>query len=123
MQTGTLKGILWQQGESDSDSIRVKLYEKKLQSLVKRFRKEFFVKKVPFLAGTMAEFYIAKNYYAESINKIITQLPNRVKNAAVVSSANLLHKGDETHFDSASARALGKRYAEVYLATFKSFCK
>lgn len=121
MQTGTLKGILWQQGESDSDSIRLKLYAKKLQSLIKRFRKDLHVKNVPFLAGTMAEFYIAKHPYAESINKIITHLPNQIKNTAVVSSANLSHKGDETHFDSASAHTLGKRYAEVYLATFKSF--
>ncbi len=119
MQSGTLKGILWQQGESDSNPAGIKLYDKKLKSLIKRLRKDLHAKNVPFLAGTMGAFYIVKNPDAENINKIITQLPSQVKNTAVVSGANLSHKGDETHFDGASARTLGKRYAEVYLATFK----
>ena len=33
-----------------------------------------------------------------------------------VSSDGLVHKGDRVHFDSASARELGRRYAEAYRA-------
>lgn len=35
MQKGKLKGILWQQGESDSDSLKAKVYAQNLVKLVK----------------------------------------------------------------------------------------
>jgi hypothetical protein len=37
-----------------------------------------------------------------------------MRNVAFVSSADLVDKGDGVHFDSASARMLGRRYAEAY---------
>jgi hypothetical protein len=45
-------------------------------------------------------------------------LPAKLKRTAVVKSEGLTHKGDEVHFNSASARTLGRRYAEVYLKSF-----
>ena len=38
--------------------------------------------------------------------------PRTVPNTSVVSSEGLIHKGDGTHFDTFSARELGKRFAE-----------
>ena len=114
MQKGTLKGILWHQGESDSDSIKAKVYAQNLVELVKRFRKDLKMKRVPFVAGTIAEFYIEKHPYAEVVNEGIEQLPLKVKKTAIVKASGLIHKGDDTHFDSASARELGRRYAAVF---------
>jgi Carbohydrate esterase, sialic acid-specific acetylesterase len=115
MNAGVLKGILWQQGESDADSVRSKVYGQQLYALVKRFRKEFKTKSLPFMAGTIAAFYQQKHPFAATVNKAIEELPLHLKCIGIVSAAGLLHKGDDTHFSSAAARELGKRYAEAFM--------
>ena len=114
MEKGELKGILWQQGESDSDSIQSQHYLQRIVILVKLFRKDLKVKDLPFIAGTISEFYTVKHPYAKVVNDAIEKLPKTLKNTAFISSSGLNHKGDDTHFDSPSARELGKRYAEVF---------
>jgi hypothetical protein len=114
LQSGTLKGILWQQGESDSDSTKSKIYGVALEKLVHDFRKELKIKKLPFVAGTIAPFYISTHPYAKWVNEAIEELPRKVKHTASVSATELTHKGDGVHFDSPSARTLGRRFAEVF---------
>lgn len=114
LRDGMLKGILWHQGESDSDSANSKMYGDHLKRLVQQFRLDLAVDNVPFIAGTLPEFFIAKRPYAEIINQAIIQLPKTVPNTGVVSSSGLEHQGDETHFNTPSARLLGERYAAVY---------
>ncbi|MCE6991018.1 sialate O-acetylesterase [Dyadobacter sp. CY323] len=113
MVSGDLKGILWQQGESDSDSVKAPLYAEKLEKLVARFRKELNKKSLPFVAGTMAEFYEQKRPTVKIVNAAIMNLPEHVRHTAFVSASGLKEKGDQTHFDGVSARELGRRYAEV----------
>jgi hypothetical protein len=114
MQSGELKGIIWHQGESDSDSLHAPLYGAKLGALVGRFRKDLKIKSLPFVAGTIAGFYESSHPYAKTVNEAVMQLPAHVKGTAYVSAADLKEKGDKTHLDSPSARELGRRYAEVY---------
>jgi hypothetical protein len=114
MQKGVLKGVLWHQGESDSDSVKSIVYGKKLELLVKTFRKNLKNRNLLFVAGEIADFYVTKHPYAKVVNEAIEQLPKRLKKTAIVSSSELKHKGDETHFDSHSARELGKRFAVVF---------
>ncbi|WP_138478817.1 sialate O-acetylesterase [Dyadobacter bucti] len=114
MKSGELKGILWHQGESDSDSLKSQSYEAKLEALVKRFRKRLKKKSLPFAAGTMAEYYLDRHPYAKTINAAILNLPKHLKNTMSVSASGLKEKGDKTHFDSPSARELGRRYAEAF---------
>lgn len=114
MQTGILKGILWQQGESDCDSIQANVYAQNLVKLVKNLRKDLKMKRLPFVAGTIAAFYIEKHPYAKMVNQGIEQLPKQVKKTAIVKATHLMHKGDNTHFDSPSARELGHRYALIF---------
>ena len=119
MEKGELKGVLWHQGESDSDSVKSKSYAENLKHLVARFRRDLSLANLPFIAGTIAEFYLTKNPYAQTINEAIIQLAKTGQNTAVVNSSGLSHKGDHTHFDSASARLLGERFAETYQTKFK----
>ena len=42
-------------------------------------------------------------------------LPGKVRRTAFVSSDGLVHGGDKVHFDTASLRELGRRYADAYL--------
>lgn len=106
MQKGVLKGILWHQGESDNDSIQSALYLNKLVKLVENFRKDLNLPGLPFIAGEIGNFN-----KDDFINSKIDSLTQLVKNTAVVSAAGLSDKGDQLHFDTPSARELGKRYA------------
>jgi len=106
MQKGVLKGILWHQGESDNSPQGAETYLNKLSTLIQRLRTAFHNPTLPFIAGEIG-------YFSKStrINTVIDQLPDNIANTAIVNAAGLTDKGDQTHFDAASARELGKRYA------------
>jgi peptidoglycan/xylan/chitin deacetylase (PgdA/CDA1 family) len=108
MQKGVLKGILWHQGESDNDSLPSAVYMRKLKILISRLRTDLRNPNLPFVAGEIG--YFNKMDY---INPVINQLPQQVPYTAVVSAKGLADKGDHLHFDTPSARELGKRYADA----------
>jgi hypothetical protein len=110
-QSGTLKGILWHQGESDSKPELVGSYTQKLVALIQRFRKELSARNVPVVVGTLGDFYVANNPEAQKINEQLRSLPKKVKRTACAEATGLTDKGDKTHFDTPSARELGRRYA------------
>lgn len=117
LQDGVLKGILWHQGESDSRLGRDQVYEQKLHALIARFRDVFDAPRVPFIAGQMGQF--AERPWDDAkrrVDAVHRTLPKKVPHTAFVSSDGLAHRGDEIHFDSASYRELGRRYAQAYLA-------
>lgn len=108
MQQGTLKGILWHQGESDNDSLHAATYVARLTVLINRLRTDLQLSALPFVAGEIGYFN-----KADYLNKVIGQLPQQVPATAVVSASGLTDKGDKLHFDTASARELGRRYAQA----------
>jgi hypothetical protein len=115
MQSGVIKGIIWHQGESDSSPGKAAAYLPKLLRLVADLRRDLGDDRLPFVAGELG-------YYKEAyqhINMLLPQLPRQVAHTAVVSARDLNHKGDVTHFDSASARELGKRYAAAMVTLQK----
>lgn len=105
-QKGVLKGILWHQGESDNDSVRAPQYLSKLKTLVERFRSDLNEPQMPFVVGEIGYFN-----KANLINQYIDEVPQLIANTAVVSAKGLTDKGDHLHFNTVSARELGKRYA------------
>ncbi|WP_018628808.1 sialate O-acetylesterase [Niabella aurantiaca] len=107
MQKGVLKGVLWHQGESDNDTVHAAVYMARLEELVARLRTDLKDPHLPFVAGEIGYF----NKKGTLINTIIDQLPQQVPGTAVVSAKGLMHKGDSVHFDTPSARELGRRYA------------
>lgn len=108
MQRGVLKGIIWHQGESDNSPQNAAIYMDKLKALILRLRTDLQLPNLPFVAGELG--YFLKDKF---INNIIGQLPQQVSNTAVVSAEGLTDKGDQLHFNTSSARELGKRYAEA----------
>jgi hypothetical protein len=116
LPAGTLKGILWHQGESDSSAGLAEAYEAKLHALIARLRKEFAAQDVPFIAGQMGQF--AERPWDEAkrlVDAAHRTLPEKVAHTAFVPSDGLSHKGDQVHFDSASYREFGRRYAKALL--------
>ena len=107
MQSGVIKGIIWHQGESNSiKPEQVKAYLEQLKELIGRFRKLTGNNNLPFVAGELGRYASFSN-----INDEINKLPSVVPFTAVATTENLVHRGDNLHFDSPSADELGKRYA------------
>lgn len=114
MKSGQLKGVLWHQGESDSKPPLAEQYEAKLHALIARLRKELDAPDLPFIAGQMGQF--AERPWSDAkkqVDRAHRDLPDKVPHTAFVSSEGLKHKGDQVHFDSASYRELGRRYAKA----------
>ncbi|MCF2949483.1 sialate O-acetylesterase [Paraglaciecola aquimarina] len=102
-QTGTLKGILWHQGETDFED---KDYLPKLIDLVNNLRRDLAQPNLPFVAGQI--------YKTPSINEQIAQLPKKVPFTEVVMAENLSAM-DRWHFDNPSINKLGSGYAQAML--------
>lgn len=116
LRAGTLKGIVWHQGESDSTAALAPAYAAKLHALVARFRAELAAPAVPFLAGQLGKFTDAPwDAFRTQVDLAHRELPRNAPHTAFVSADGLKHKGDKVHFDADSARELGRRYAAAYL--------
>jgi Carbohydrate esterase, sialic acid-specific acetylesterase len=116
LPTGTLKGILWHQGESDSKPELAQAYESKLHDLIARLRQEVKAPEVPFIAGQMGKFAeMPWKPEAFIVDQAHQTLSAKVPHTAFVSAEGLKHKGDKIHFDSTSFRELGRRYAEAFV--------
>ena len=118
MPAGTLKAILWHQGESDATPELAPAYEAKLHALIARFRDTLGAPDVPFIVGQLGRFEgVAWDDARRTVDAAHRALPDKVRRTAFVSSDGLVHGGDQVHFDTASLRELGRRYAIAY-ATF-----
>ncbi|NBA85631.1 sialate O-acetylesterase [Emticicia sp. CRIBPO] len=118
LKSGQLKGILWHQGESDSNERAAALYEEKFYALLRHLSRDLDVNldKIPVITGELGTFYTSqeKNKEGLRINEIFHRIASKKTNVYCVSSSGLTDKGDATHFDTASLRELGKRYALGY---------
>lgn len=115
LRSGTLKGILWHQGESDSKSELSEAYENKLHDLVARLRRDLQSPHVPFIAGQMGQF--AERPWTDDRRRVDAahrSLPAKVPMAGFVSSEGLVHRGDVIHFDAESYRELGHRFFQSF---------
>ncbi|QHT65920.1 sialate O-acetylesterase [Rhodocytophaga rosea] len=113
MQTGQLKGIIWHQGESDSEPGKADTYAQKLKELIANLRKELNAPDLPVVVATLPDFYANRIPEAAKVNQALQELPGQMPSTACISTADLTHKGDTIHFDSPSARELGRRYAKA----------
>lgn len=111
MQYGQLKGILWHQGESNSDENASKRYLLQLNRFVTDLRSDLNAPDVPFVAG---EIYVGyKN--AVYFNKQIRKISRKIDNAYCVSSKGCTSNPDHLHFSRDGQILLGKRYAAIIL--------
>jgi len=111
MQSGTLKAILWHQGESDQNNAST--YLATLRTLIEDMRADLGNDSLLFIAGQIGTWRES----AAAINAVIAQLPDSVAYTAYADAEGLTHLGDNSHFDSRSQRILGERYADALLQT------
>ena len=116
-QYGTVKGILWHQGESDATEKRIPHYSQHLQTLFGQFRSIVGNDQLPIILGELGAFSKEPAAF-ESINNIIRSYPNQDPRSAFIITSDLQHKGDSLHFNSAGQRMMGERYAKTYAEKF-----
>ncbi|MEX2213010.1 MAG: sialate O-acetylesterase [Phycisphaeraceae bacterium] len=115
MKQGTLKAILWHQGESDCNAAAAPKYQVNLADLIARFRKDLGTPDVPFIIGQLGQFPASPwNEPKRTVDAAHQALAKESKTVAFVSSDELTCNKDNVHFDAASLRTFGKRYAEAY---------
>jgi len=105
-----LEAILWHQGESDAKPDLAATYVARFQALAASLRRDLGAAQVPIIAGEIGRFVAG----GEAINRQLGLLPATVPHCRLVSSAGLSDKGDQLHFDTPSARELGRRYAAAF---------
>ena len=111
LQHGRLAGILWHQGEGDSARQLESTYAERFAAMIAQLRRDLVAPDVPVIVGELGPFWKAP----EPMNRVLRELPAFVPRSACASSAGLTDKGDRIHFDSASLREFGRRYAAAYL--------
>lgn len=107
-EQGRIRGILFHQGESNCGAAD---WSGKVADIVANLRADLDLgEDVPFIAGEIPP----PNSCSQSHNPRVNEIPGKVPNSAVVSAqGTAIH--DQYHFDSASARLMGQRYAEAFL--------
>jgi hypothetical protein len=113
MQRGALKGILWHQGESDSNAQDGPLYQQRLTELIARLRYATKVPNLPFVAGMPAGAFVARKPESKLVMDAIKAVAEADENVYWVSASGLKCKADRVHFSADSARKLGQRYAQA----------
>lgn len=115
---GSIKGILWHQGESDANEKDIPDYKQRLSRLFITFREIAGNEKLPVLIGELGSFSDNSENW-KSINQIIKKYSEKDKNTGIISTYDLEDKGDKVHFSSNGQRMMGQRFANKYLSVFK----
>lgn len=116
-ERGEIRGLLFHQGEADTGS---PTWVSRVANVVASLRNDLGLGEgVPFIAGELPY----DGCCGSGHNGLINQLPSMIPNAFVVSAQGLAsypepsgqYAGTRLHFDVASQRELGRRYANVFL--------
>jgi hypothetical protein len=116
LRDGTLKGVLWHQGESDTGTTtNANSSGDRLAQMITDLRADLAAPGLPFVAGQIGEFLYDRPRttpaYPQVVNDALAKLPEKVPATGCALSKGLKDKGDQLHFDAASQRELGRRYA------------
>jgi hypothetical protein len=122
LKDGSLKGIIWHQGESDrpATDFSRKQYAEKFTDFIARLRQDLNAPQVPFVAGELPQLDEKFLEVNQRFNELVQGLKSTVSNYSCVSAKDLIDGGDKLHLDTNSARIFGKRYAEAMLQMLKS---
>lgn len=114
-ESGTIAGVLWHQGESDTSSQKyAETYAPRLAKMLKDLRQDLGRPELPIVVGQIGDFLSAEKYpFAGQVRDGILQVPGLVPHVGYADSAGLGDKGDKLHFDAAAEQELGARFAKA----------
>jgi hypothetical protein len=114
LSSGTLRGILWHQGETDSKPDLAPVYEEALTRLIERLRRELAAPETPFVIGQLGQFAaVPWDEARHAVDAAHRRIAATVPLTAFVRSDGLTSNPDNIHFDAASLREFGRRYADA----------
>ena len=115
---GTIKGILWHQGETNASAGNYKNYKEKLEQFFTKLRNDLGDSHLAVYAGQLGSFLDRKtNPFADSVNNDLMKLSSSFKNFYVIDISDLTPKADSIHFNSRSQRIMGERFAQLVYKT------
>lgn len=110
MKVGELKGVLWHQGESDSNAAELaQSYETRLVQMFRDLREDLGMADLPIVVGQLGEF--VQGSYVGTVRTAIERVPASLPHVGLADSAGLKDKGDHLHFSAAAQQEFGHRYA------------
>ncbi len=116
MRDGTLKAVLWHQGEADCGPGKSDAYEKNLEALITRLRRELNSPDLPFIIGQLGNFPRKPwTEHHKTVDAAQRAVAKRLKNVAFVPINKPSSIGDNLHFDTATLRRFADGYAKAYL--------
>lgn len=119
MESSKIIGILWHQGESDSNNGNFKQYKDKLITLIHHFRNELHNETLPFVIGGLGD-YLGKTGFGKSapeyaeINKIFEEICTSESNCYYATGIGLQANPDGIHINAKSQRIFGVRYYDAF---------
>lgn len=118
LSRGTLRGILWHQGESDSDNVDdADTYGKRFQVMISSLRLQLATERVPVITGELGMFLQNSGgcRFFNVVNQQLRELEAHLPAYGCVSAKGLADQGDKLHFSAQSLREFGRRYANTYI--------
>ena len=119
LESSEICGILWHQGESDSNNSLHETYYEKLSFIIETLRKELKLEDVPLIIGGLGEF-LGKTGFGkystefQEINEQLRKFAHEQQNCYFVSAEGLTANPDGIHFNAVSQRKFGYRYFEAF---------
>lgn len=107
MRYGVVKGVIWHQGESDSQPEKASHYLIDLNRVIRQVRTTVQDPSLPFVAGELGQY---KPHY-QNINRELAKLAETIVHTGLARSEGLTPMADGTHFDTPSAEEFGRRFA------------
>jgi sialate O-acetylesterase len=109
-----VKGIIWYQGESDSNDQAAPIYTQNMKDLIASFRKDMGSPNLPFVLVQISRV-VNFSFFAKNWNKVQDQqrrLQGLIKNVATVPAIDLT-LDDSIHVSGKSMHRLGVRLAQA----------
>ena len=115
LKGGSLKAILWHQGETDAQHLELaQSYGQRLTQMVSTLRQALDATNVPFVVGGLGDF-LAVHPTCVHYGLVNDALQSLNVDRCGFASAEGLGEFDGIHFSSAALRSLGQRYSTELL--------
>lgn len=110
---GTLRAVLWHQGEGNANEGQVPYYMPKLKSLAADLRSDLGMSasSLPLIVGEINHAYS----WAVNLNPYLNSVSSEIENSACASAEGCGANSDNVHFNTEGLTILGERYADEYL--------
>lgn len=118
VRDGTIKAVLWHQGEHDSKSeANASKYTQRFSAMVATLRDQLGAPSLPVIVGELGGYLSKRTDFPHYriVNAELRKVPDAVPHSAFVDAEGLTDKGDSLHYDARSLRIFGERYAAAYL--------